>query len=305
MLNRAELFREGVMLMENQISTRLLRKERRQLVKLGVCFLLMISQYPASAQMTQDGYPGRDRASVREGMHKKKGVYLSPDNCEPQGKNIQIDSMKSALSNARKPFDLRILDGLHPYKVEPFSRLIVGLNSKYNIYVIDDPSVLKGHPCPAVYSASTSLFGKNSIGRASADLGWTGIHNEGQTLMIREFGSFIVLTDRLDSVRCQDNSTTILHDLDQANLRLFMTNNGTVSGDGQVKDLNLVITHNGTANLQKLNVGKIADITLFSNGTAHINCSGYLQGKSYLPEQIKSYGSPKRLELARLTPAQN
>lgn len=213
----------------------------------------------------------------------------------------QIGSQKAMLKKLRKPFDPNLLEGLHPYKVKPFSSLIVGLNSKYNVYIIDDPSVLKGRPFPAIYSASTSLFGKDSIGQSTADLGWTGIHNEGQTLMIRQFGSFIVLTDRLDSVRCQDNSTTILHDLDQSNLRLFMTNNGTVSGDGHLQNLNLVITHNGTANLQKLEVADLADVTLFSNGTAHVNCRGHLQGKSYLPEQIQSCGSPKRLELARLT----
>lgn len=279
-----------------------LRNDRWQPAARVFSILLLISQCPSSAQITQDGYPSRDRVSVRKNTHKKKGVYLSPDICESQEKQKQ---KKSALERTRKTFDPSILDGLHPYKVERFSSMIVGLNSKYNIYVIDDPSVLKGRPFPAIYSASKTLFDNDSIGRATAELGWTGIYSERQTLSIREFGSFIILTDRLDSVRCQDNSTTILHDLDQTNLRLFMTNNGKLFGDGQVNNLDLVITHNGTADLQKLKVENVADVTLFSNGTANINCSGHLRGKSFLPEQITSCGSPKRVDLARLRPAHN
>lgn len=281
-----------------------LRRDRRHLlVTLSAAIMLFSSQCPASAQITQDGYPGRGPRAVFDlHSHKKKGVYLSPDICEQQEMRYQFASQKATLKKLRKPFDINLLEGLHPYKVKPFSSLIVGLNSKYNVFVIDDPSVLKGRPFPAIYTASTSLFGKDSNAQSTADLGWTGIHNEGQTLMIREFGSFIVLTDRLESLRSTDNSTTILHNLNQKNLRLFITSNGTVTSDGLVNDLNLVITHNGTADLQKLEVSDLADVTLFSNGTANVNCRGHLQGKSYLPEQIKSYGSPKRLELARLTP---
>lgn len=256
----------------------------------SVLLALMLLAGPAAAQQIQKTSKGSVKA--------KHGVYFAPDNCAPpSGKKLaRRYSIKQLLDEHK-------IVGMSPTPVKPFSKLILNWNSTYDIFLFNDPKSLGGkYVFPAVYSPATISNRTDDALLKDSELciGPPGITQNGDTVCINLFGHFVILTDKLDSVRSVMNSTTTLHNVDQSKLQIIIDKNATVEANGIVDHLIVTVPSNGTASLEKLVVTDLAEVNVFSNGSAKVNVNGVLKGKRWSPERLQWIGKPTQVDMIQL-----
>lgn len=256
----------------------------------GLVIMLLFCSQPGSAQPKV-----RPAASVKT----RHGVYIAPDNCVSAQNTSRRKPVKQVLDESK-------LAGMFPNVMKPFSKVILNWNSTYDIFLFNDPKQLERdykfpYKFPAVYSNTGNGIYPSSISENSdLCIGPPGITQNGDTVVINSFGHFVILTDRLDVLRSVMNSTTRVHNVDQAKLKIIIDHNGTVEANGAVDQLDVEVKNNGAADLQKLLVGELADVKVYSNGSAKVNTNGVLKGKRWSPENLQWIGQPTKVDIIQL-----
>lgn len=195
------------------------------------------------------------------GLTKKRGTYFtSPSDCD-----IQKPPLTGAVKINRPSVTIgsnkSSEDGMEEYPINPFSKLVLNHNSRFNIYIVP--------------GARAQLFvpRMSQIARNARE---HEVKQDGDTLTLSSYSSrFKLITPKLDQVRLVENGTAKIKGLNGGKINIIIDSNGTVWASGKVDSANIDVLQNGTAALNNLEA-KNEVCMVRENGSAHVNATEYL-----------------------------